>query len=309
MSPDEYVETRRTAARPRFSSIAFIALLAFFYGQWLIAQPSAAYSFEDAQTVLKSYCQTCHQGKNPPGRLDLTQYTTAESLVKEPQTWGRVYQRMHEGSMPPKGAPAPNVEQRAQFSGWLEGALRTSVCDAGVVPGPAPIRRLNRNQYSNTIRHLLNIPFHAGHALPEDGAGGEGFDNAAETLFLSPMHAEKYLEAAKEELDIAFKNPKTREAILIARPGPELSPEQAARKALAGFLPRAFRRPVGSEEVESYTGLFRAGQKRGGTFEQSMMFALEGVLISPQFLFRVEEPNPDPQPRLVGDYELASRLS
>ena len=36
--------------------------------------------------------------------------------------------------------------------------------------------------------------------LPADGAGGEGFDNAAETLFLSPMHAEKYLEAAREAL-------------------------------------------------------------------------------------------------------------
>src|SRR3979409_1684266 len=105
------------------------------------------------------------------------------------------------------------------------------------------------------MRQLLNVQFNAGRSLPEDGAGGEGFDNAAETLFLSPILAEKYLEAAKEELNITFKNPKTREAILIARPGPDSPPEQAARKSLAGFLPRDFRRPVRDDEVESYMGL------------------------------------------------------
>ena len=38
--------------------------------------------------------------------------------------------------------------------------------------------------------------------LPADGAGGEGFDNAAETLFLSPIHAEKYLDAAKARAEL-----------------------------------------------------------------------------------------------------------
>jgi len=84
----------------------------------------------------------------------------------------------------------------------------------------------------------LNVTFNAGAALPEGRAGGEGFDNAAETLFLSPIHAEKYLEAAKEELNIAFKNPQTRDAIVVARPGPYSTPEHAARKVLAEFCPR-----------------------------------------------------------------------
>ena len=77
----------------------------------------------------------------------------------------------------------------------------------GLVPGPAPMRRLNREEYSATIRDLLNIQISAGHALPADGAGGEGFDNAAETLFLSPIHAEKYLEAADKPSTTLPKDP------------------------------------------------------------------------------------------------------
>ena len=59
-----------------------------------------------------------------------------------------------------------------------------------MTPGPAPVRRLNRTQYASTIRDLLNLHVDVSGALPADEAGGEGFDNAAETLFLSPIHAE-----------------------------------------------------------------------------------------------------------------------
>jgi hypothetical protein len=267
------------------------------------------YAFGDARAVFETYCQSCHQGKTPAAHLDLTRYKTADSVTTEPQVWSRVYQRVRDGSMPPKGMPAPAADQREQLSGWIENTLRVSMCSAGPTPGPAPIRRLNRSQYSTTIRHLFNVPFDAGRGLPDDGAGGEGFDNAAETLILSPLLAEKYLEAGKEALNIALKNPDARQAVIVVRPGAELTPEQAARKILAGFLPRAFRRPARAGEVESYVGLFREGQKRGESFDGAIMLALQGVMISPQFLFRVEEPNPDSKPRLLGDYELASRLS
>ena len=55
------------------------------------------------------------------------------------------------------------------------------------------------------MRDLLGIQHSPTESLPEDGAGGEGFDNAAETLFLSPLHAEQYREAAREVLRYAFE--------------------------------------------------------------------------------------------------------
>jgi hypothetical protein len=267
------------------------------------------YNFSDAESTLKSYCQTCHRGKTAPGHLDLTSFTAQDSLSEQPEVWSHIYQRVREGSMPPKGMPVPAAAEREQLAGWIEKTLQNTICANGPAPGPGPIRRLNRSQYATTIRHLFNVPFNAGRSLPEDGAGGEGFDNAAETLFLSPLLAEKYLDAGQEALDIALKNPEARRSVIIARPGPALTPEQAARKILEAFLPRAFRHPATAEDLDNYLSLFRAAQKRGENFDDSILLTLQAVLISPRFLFRVEEPNPGPQPRLLDDYDLASRLS
>jgi len=148
-----------------------------------------------------------------------------------------------------------------------------------------------------------------GATLPAEGAGGEGFDNAAETLFLSPIHAEKYFETAKVALDFASKDPRARARFLIATPGPDLSAADAARIILAQFLPRAFRRPAEPGEIEFYLGLFAGASKAGGSFDDSILQTLRAVLISPQFLFRAEPVNSTGQTRLLDDYSLATRLS
>ena len=230
--PRRPAQSRVTRATSNFWTVGVLALLAGvppLHGQTL--QPE--YSFSDAESSLKKYCVTCHHGSTPSGHLDLTRYTARDSISQQSEVWSRIYQRVREGSMPPKGVPAPTADQRGQLAGWIEKTLQGTICVAGPIPGPASIRRLNRSQYSTTIRHLFNVPFNAGRALPEDGAGGEGFDNAAETLFLSPLLAEKYLEAGHEALDIALKNPDARRSVMTARPGLGMTPEQQP----AGFSP------------------------------------------------------------------------
>jgi hypothetical protein len=206
-------------------------------------------TFDEARTLVATYCQGCHRGTSPPGDLDLTKFASLEKVLAEPQTWENVSLRVRIGEMPPKGLPAPAEPERMRFLSWIESTLRACACSAGIRPGPDPLRRLNRSEYTSTIRDLLNIQINAGHDLPIEGAGGEGFDNAAGTLTLSPLHAEKFLEAAGEALNYAFKEPRSREILLIARPDQTTSPEQAARQVLARFLPRAFRRPVTEEEI------------------------------------------------------------
>jgi hypothetical protein len=292
----------------RLRAILFIVIT---FSSVVRAAPAAGphYSFEDAQGMMKKYCQGCHQGKSAAGGFNLTKLQTRESLFNNPRTWSAMLTRVRDGDMPPKNAPAPDMEERDKFVAWADHTLKTSACVDGIAAGPAPIRRLNRNQYAATIRDLLNIHINAAHALPADGAGGEGFDNAAETLFLSPIHAEKYLEAARQALDYAVKDPKARAVFLIAQPDDNTTAEQAARQVLERFLPRAFRRPVSTDEVDRYLALFRQAQQRGDSYDQSVLFALQGVLMSPHFLFRLEAENPHPQPRLLSDYEVASRLS
>jgi hypothetical protein len=259
--------------------------------------------FAESQRFLETYCKSCHAGKTAVGGFRLEKVASPESFATAAQDWTRLALRVRDGEMPPKGSPAPELNAREELARYVEQTLRTTACASGIAPGPAPLRRLNRDEYTATVQDLLDIHLDIGHALPVDGAGGEGFDNAAETLFLSPLHSEKYMETAKLAMDFAAKEYKSRTRILVAKPGPGVTPEQAARKILQAFLPRAFRRPVTEAELLPYLSLYSAARKAGEDFEPAIFFALRGALVSPLFLFRTE---PVEQ---VDNYALASRLS
>ncbi len=84
------------------------------------------------------------------------------------------------------------------------------------------------------------------------------------------------------------------------------------RANLSHIMRLAYRRPVTNEEVSKITGLVAMAQGSGLTFDQSMRIGLQAILVSPKFLYRIEQdPNPgDPsEVHPVSPYELASRLS
>jgi hypothetical protein len=85
-----------------------------------------------------------------------------------------------------------------------------------------------------------------------------------------------------------------------------------ARSNMAALARRAYRRPVRQGEVEALARFVELAQKQGETFEQGMRVALQAMLVSPHFLFRVER---DPKPggpsvmHRISEHELATRLS
>src|SRR5882724_3754464 len=176
-----------------------------------LAAQSARYSFSDAQSFLKTHCLACHQPTAPAAGFDIQQIASPATLRSAAARWNMLALRVRNGEMPPKGAPVPPADQRAQFVDWATASVRTAGCAADAMPTAPPIRRLNRDEYAATIRDLLDIQMNPSKALPADGAGGEGFDNAGETLFLSPLLSEKYLQAAKFAMDVAAKEYKSRE--------------------------------------------------------------------------------------------------
>jgi hypothetical protein len=104
---------------------------------------------------------------------------------------------------------------------------------------------------------------------------------------------------------------KSRERIFVCRPA---SPDEApacAERIVSGLATRAYRRPLTPEEREALGSLYRAGDDDGG-FESGIRTALEGILASPHFVFRFEEPPSSAVsagPYRIGDFDLASRLS
>jgi len=84
------------------------------------------------------------------------------------------------------------------------------------------------------------------------------------------------------------------------------------RTDLAHLAGLAYRRPVTPAEVTRLATLVTSARKDGMTFDQAMRVGLEAVLVSPNFLFRIErDPKPDDSSAIhpVSDFELASRLS
>ena len=95
------------------------------------------------------------------------------------------------------------------------------------------------------------------------------------------------------------------------RPGPDLAPREAARRIITPLAERAFRRPVQPEEIEKLLKLFDQSQADQEGFEESVRFMVQGLLVSPHFLFRIEgtAEAADPNREVLGSFALASRLS
>ena len=121
----------------------------------------------------------------------------------------------------------------------------------------------------------------------------------------------------------------SRREIFVCRPGADattdsgadttdngadaIAEEEAACAAriLGRLARRAYRRPVDAGDVDALLGFYRAGRRDGG-FDDGIQFALERMLVDPEFLFRIERDPADAAPGTpyrLGDLELASRLS
>ena len=103
----------------------------------------------------------------------------------------------------------------------------------------------------------------------------------------------------------------SRRRVFVCYPSEATQEEPCAEEILSTLVRRAFRRSVVDEDVEPLVSLYREGRNEG-SFETGIQFALRGILIDPEFLFRVERDPADALPATayrLSDVELASRLS
>ncbi|MFP6770022.1 MAG: DUF1592 domain-containing protein [Planctomycetaceae bacterium] len=114
-------------------------------------------------------------------------------------------------------------------------------------------------------------------------------------------------------LDIKPRDlPASHRRLIAVRPDKQRSAREAARSNLAPLMRRAFRRPVAVEEITRIADFVASSVKQGETFEEAMGLGLQAVLVSPQFLFRIENDPQTGDPKKdhpLSDFELATRLS
>lgn len=302
----------------RIKALTFIALIATAFA---VRGDQAENYVKEIRPLMTTKCYGCHNATKMKGDLNLERFDDFDSITGEPEIWQTVLEKVQGNEMPPKKGDPLDSTQRAMLTDFLRKLPKPEKANCDEIASDKTVRfyrgyvmsrRLNRAEYLNTLRDLFGLKrdLQLDSLLPEDGSGGEGFDTTGEALFTSSSHIEDYLAAAEKVTELVLPDHpdasdlelrSARKQILFHRPSWIAKPEAAAREVISAFARRAWRRPVEPDEVDELMSLFERAHKRGGTFDQSIRLALQGVLISPYFLFLSE-----PEPAKGGIQRLAS---
>jgi hypothetical protein len=195
----------------------------------------------------------------------------------------------------------------------LDGTPSNVMCAANA--GRSPLRRLNRDEYRNTLHDLFPKATFASvdamidptidtFPLDEEKLG---FTNNADALTVTGILAGDYITTAETlatEATTAANLPNTLSMCAAPKTG-----DACAQAFIADFGRRAFRRPLTADETTHYTAVYSEGNKDG--FDQGISLAMEAFLESPYFLYRPEKGTPTTisATAKLTSYEVASRLS
>jgi len=191
-----------------FTLFAYIALALCSY-----AEPS----YEKAVLpVLEEFCFDCHGDGADKGGVRLDDYADDIAMMADRKGWETVRINLQEHIMPPTDKPQPSAAQREEVMQWISSEVFEVDCNKPD-PGRVTIRRLNRTEYRNTIKELLQVDFKSTEILPPDDTG-YGYDTIGDVLSLSPVLLEKYFDAAESILDEAIQvgPPKPKTQLLAA---------------------------------------------------------------------------------------------
>jgi hypothetical protein len=147
------------------------------------------------RTVVDRYCVSCHNDRLRTANFVLeSKVTNLEDVGRSAEVWEKVLQKLRTRAMPPPGSPRPDEATYGALISWLGRELDSSAA-ANSNPGRPPIHRLNRTEYANVIRDLLDLEIDVRSLLPADDLA-YGFDNNANTLKVTPALLERYMSAA-----------------------------------------------------------------------------------------------------------------
>src|SRR5215470_15114581 len=155
----------------------------------------------ELQSLAARYCVTCHNDRLKTGTLSL-EHIDFGDITRDRAVLERVTRKLLVGAMPPQGMPRPEPAVLKAFAAAIEARLAADAA-AHPDPGRAPLRRLNRTEYANAIRDLLDLDVDVSALLPADNTS-YGFDNIADVLTMSPVLMERYLAAARRISAVAI---------------------------------------------------------------------------------------------------------
>jgi hypothetical protein len=157
---------------------------------------------ESQRAYFENYCLSCHNADKQKGKVRLDDLPFTLSDVRTAERWQKVLAVINAGEMPPSEEKQPKPGEKTEFLEALSKQMviaRKALSDTG---GQITMRRLNRREYVNTIRDLLDVAVDP-RDLPADDDGGN-FDTIGSGLFFSADQFQQYLKLARVALDDAL---------------------------------------------------------------------------------------------------------
>ena len=182
--------------------LAVLALLALAPAAAL-GKTDSAFS-DKIQPIFQTYCAGCHGKDKQKGDIRFDKLDPDIVQGKDAETWQLVLDQLNLGDMPPKKAKKrPKDNERRALVNWLTASLKEAAehkrKDVKVV-----MRRLTKEQYTNTLQDLLNLNIDFGRDLPNEGLSDDGFKNNGQDQVISLLQTEYYMSIAEKALKKAI---------------------------------------------------------------------------------------------------------
>jgi len=162
----------------------------------LPAAASAASYDGDVRPILQKYCFDCHSGDRAEAGITLDTYRASRAKTHERKAWVKVLRQLEARAMPPADVDQPTREEAAVIERWITGYALVPDCSKGERPGRVTVRRLNREEYNNTVRDLFGVDIRPADEFPSDEIG-YGFDTIGDVLSIPPVLLDHYIDAAE----------------------------------------------------------------------------------------------------------------
>jgi hypothetical protein len=268
--------------------------------------------------LLARHCLECHDSQSEAGDLDLTRKAAAFAggengpAIKPGSSAESLLWQYVESDEMPKNRAALSSAEKTLLRDWIDAGADWSV----EVIDPEKylhntqgseiwLQRLTVREYIQTVRDTVGVDIaeEASRLLPRDQRA-DGFTNTAYNLSVDLSHVEAYDRLARVIVSRMDVN-----AFAARYADCKQLNEKCLNQVIRGMGKQLLRGPLRDEEVAAFLEISKAVQEAGGDFPEAVSYILRAMLQSPRFLFRLERQRGDGGSQLVGDYELASRIS
>ena len=171
--------------------------------------------------LFAKYCFRCHGDKKQKGDVQLNILDPKMTARADAEGWHSALDMINSGEMPPEDKDQMSDQERRLMVRWMQESLKNAA-ERQKGERQVVMRRLTRDQYTNSLQDLLGVKINFAQTLPDDGKAKNGFSNNGEVLQASSLHLDNYQIIARQGLEQAIAQAKVHTLKVVHMPAAPL---------------------------------------------------------------------------------------